>query len=133
MSQNQTESKPASVEEPRDEGLDETTCCASSDTPRTDEFNRRWLQGFGDYPEYARTLERALWKFMAVTETSDEGITQMATIESRVKFYERLRTVRAEAYGILSHNVEGLAPATGSAPPEQVEVCRHPPNPTRIG
>ena len=29
MSHNQTESKPPSVEEPRDEGLDETTCCAS--------------------------------------------------------------------------------------------------------
>lgn len=29
MNQNQTESKPVSVEEPREEGLDETTCSAS--------------------------------------------------------------------------------------------------------
>jgi hypothetical protein len=32
-----------------------------------------------------------------------------------------------------STNVKGLAPATGSAPPLQVEVYRHPPSPTRIG
>jgi hypothetical protein len=30
-------------------------------------------------------------------------------------------------------NVKGVAPATGSATPHQVEVCRHPPNPTRGG
>lgn len=29
MNQNKTESKPQDVEEPRDEGLDETSCCAS--------------------------------------------------------------------------------------------------------
>lgn len=30
-------------------------------------------------------------------------------------------------------NVKGLAPATGSASPPLVEVCHHPPNPTRNG
>lgn len=34
MNQNQTESKLQDVEEPRDEGLDETACCAS--------FNFEW-------------------------------------------------------------------------------------------
>jgi len=51
---------------------------------------------------------------MSVTEASDEGLTQMGTIEGRVKFYERLRTVRAEAHGILSHNVQvDLPPKQG--------------------
>ena len=31
---------------------------------------------------------------------------------------------------LYSANVRGLAPATGSAPPIQVEVCRYPQNPT---
>jgi hypothetical protein len=34
---------------------------------------------------------------------------------------------------IFLENVEGLAPATGSAPPIQVEVCSYPQNPTRGG
>ena len=111
MNQNQTESKPPSVEELRDEGLDETPCCASSDTPQTDKMIHKWnceathpVKRVIDAVAYAQKLERALRKFMAVTETGDDGITQMATIEGRVKFYERLRTVRAEAHGILSHN-----------------------------
>ena len=111
MNQNQTESKPPSVEELRDEGLDETPCCASSDTPQTDKMIHKWnceathpVKRVIDAVAYAQKLERALRKFMAVTETGDDGITQMATIEGRVKFYERPRTVRAEAHGILSHN-----------------------------
>ena len=36
MIDQETKPKPASVEEPRDEGLDETNCSASSDTPETD-------------------------------------------------------------------------------------------------
>ena len=42
MNQNQTESKPPSVEEPREEGLDETTCSPSSDTPETDTAVKTW-------------------------------------------------------------------------------------------
>lgn len=55
---------------------------------------------------YAQKLERVLNKFMAVTETSNGGITQMATIEGRVKFYDRVRGVRAEAHEIILPNDE---------------------------
>ena len=101
MNQNQTESKPPSVEEPREEGLDETACCASSDTPRTDEFNRRWLQGFGDYPEYARTLERALRNLadavgaMRVPQTIEDAALQI---------HVTLGPPLTAARKILSHN-----------------------------
>ena len=90
-------------------GCSPTPCCASSDTPATDAisagFDYRGIPCLVNAIEHAKTLERALHKFMAVTETSADGVTQMATIEGRVKFYDRLRTVRAEAHGILSHNV----------------------------
>ena len=83
---------------------DGAPCCASSDTPETDIIRREYSR-LGVVAECALAkcaeFERTLGKFMAITETSDDGITQMATIEGRVKFYERLRTVRKEAHRIL--------------------------------
>ena len=98
---------------------DGASCCASSDTPITDEYTGPCIchaVGLGEQEdacprEKMAEMERALRQFMAVTETGDDGITQMATIEGRVKFYERLRTVRTEAHGILSHNVQVVSAA----------------------
>lgn len=51
-------------------------------------------------------VESVLRKFMAATGTSDEGLTNMATIEGRVKFYERIRAVRQEAHRVLAQRDE---------------------------
>lgn len=83
MNQNKTQSKSPTLEEPP--------------TPHP---SGAWDRS--DFVRYTAKLEAALQKFMTVTATSDEGLTQMATMEGRAKFYERLRPVRAEAYGILS-------------------------------
>lgn len=115
--------KPDTVEQPAGEGLDVTTCCASSDTPTTDRIEYEQECGYEvGWEDHARSMERALRKFMAVTETSNEGLTQMATIEGRVKFYERLRTVRAETHEILSHNVTSVPSADENSPTKKSDV-----------
>jgi len=50
MNQNQTESKPASVEEPREEGLDETTCYAFAATDQRPWWKRRLCRLFPHHP-----------------------------------------------------------------------------------
>jgi hypothetical protein len=67
MNQNQTESKPQDVEEPREEGLDGTLCSVSylegalakaktwsihnSSYPHHTKEHEEWLRGYADYPE----------------------------------------------------------------------------------
>ena len=41
MNQNQTQSKPVTPEQPAEEGLDETTCSVSSETPESDLLIRK--------------------------------------------------------------------------------------------
>lgn len=56
MSQNQTDSKPPSVEEPREEGLDETPCCASLPEHHV-RYARAWaLHRDADMPDSAREI-----------------------------------------------------------------------------
>jgi hypothetical protein len=72
MSKNQTESKPQSVEEPQEEGLDETACSVSylegalakaktwsiHNSPYAHHLpeHNDWLRGYADYPEKLSSL-----------------------------------------------------------------------------
>lgn len=54
MNQNQTESKPQDAEEPREEGLDETTCCGFFICPDGDLLTRNpvdsiWIEEIGHW------------------------------------------------------------------------------------
>ena len=86
-----------------------------SSTPETDAIRREY-ERIGVVAEcalaYCGNFEKMLRKFMALTECNENGLTQMATIEGRVKFYQSLRKVRIEAAKILSENVRDDLPLT---------------------
>ena len=86
MNQDQTESKPEGVEEPRDEGLDETICSPSSLTPETDAAVETISLYRGDDldivdPDFARKLETSMRKLHAAYKQKVRGEMQLGRFD----------------------------------------------------
>ena len=97
MNQNKTESKPASVEDPREKGLDETTCCASSVCDYVPNSN----EPCADCPRKITMLYRCGLLQEAAAEVRTEGSAKTAE--------ERAELESAFTRRISGHNDKDLA------------------------
>jgi len=79
------------------------------------------------------TYYRNFMPFCVEMSEAEYAITQEAiNVDAALNTY-RTETGKAETSKPSVANVEGLAPATGSAPPLQADVSDYPPASTRIG